>query len=162
MVLLISASRNSADCLAAIQKELGESAEHITSISQVAAKLRSAEYSAIVVDQSLIDADPASHETVWKHAGTAIPVFLNFAISGVERVIRDLRAALARRQKEQLAAARAAQAALRNELTGAVAGILLSSELALAQPAIPAALADKLRSVHELALELKERLGTVA
>ena len=162
MVLLISASRNSVDCLAAIEKELGETAEHITAISQITAKLRSAEYSAIVIDQSLVDANPAASDTIWKHAGTAIPVFLSFAISGVDRIVRDLRVALARRQKEQLVAARAAQAALRNELTGAVAGILLSSELALAQPAIPATIVDKLRSVHELALELKARLGTVA
>ena len=162
MVLVISASKSSADCLAAIEKELGETAEHITAISQVASKLRSAEYSAIVIDQSLIDANPAASDTIWKHAGTAIPVFVSFAISSVDRVIRDLRAALARRQKEQLAAARAAQTALRNELTGAVAGILLSSELALAQPAIPASIADKIRSVHELALELKARLGAVA
>src|SRR5882724_8872141 len=81
--------------------------------------------------------NPAASDALWKNAGTAIPVFVNFAITGSGRIVRDLRAALTRRQREQLLATRAAQAALRNELTGAISGILLSSELALAQPAVP-------------------------
>jgi hypothetical protein len=162
MVLLISAARNAAECAAAIEKDLGESVELISAISQSAAKLRSAEYAAIVVDQSMVDAHPASADTLWKHAGTAIPIFISFAISGVERIVRDVRSALTRRRQEQLLAARAAQAALRNELAGAVSGILLSSELALAQPALPASIADKLRSVHELALQIQSRLGSAA
>jgi hypothetical protein len=162
MVLLISASRNAAECVAAIEKELAGGVDLVPSIAQGAAKLRGAEYSAIIVDQSLADANPNGTEALWKQAGTAIPVFVNFAISGVERVVRDLRAALSRRQHEKLLAARAAQASLRNELTGAISGILLSSELALAQPALPPSIADKLRSVHELALQIKSRLGTAA
>jgi hypothetical protein len=56
---------------------------------------------------------------------------------------------------------RVAQAALRNELTGAISGILLSSELALAQPALPTSVMDKLKSVYQLALQIKSRLGSV-
>ena len=162
MILLVSASRNVGECISSIEKELGEGSEYVSTLAQAAAKLRSGEYTAIVLDQSLLDANAAAADSLWKNVGTAIPVFVNFAISGCSRVVQDLRAALNRRQKEQLLATRAAQAVLRNELTGAVAGILLSSELALAQPAIPSAVADKLRSVHELALEIKARLGTVA
>ena len=162
MVLLISAAKNATDCAAAIERDLGENVELISAISQSAAKLRSADHVAIIIDQSLVDASPNATDGLWKHAGTAIPLVINFAISGVDRIVRDVRCALARRRQEQLFAARAAQAALRNELAGAVSGILLSSELALAQPAIPASIADKLRSVHELALQIQTRLGTTA
>lgn len=160
MVLLISSAKNAAECAAAIEKDLGENVEFVSAISQSAAKLRVAEYAAIVVDQSVIDSHAASADSVWKHAGTAIPVIVNFAISGVDRIVRDVRSALARRRQEQILASRAAQAALRNELAGAVSGILLSSELALAQPSIPVTVADKLRSVHELALQIQSRLGS--
>ena len=162
MFLLVSTSKNISECLALIEKELGETTEHVSTLPQATARLRAGEYTAVVVDQSLFDFDPAASDSLWKNAGTAVPIFVNFAISGSVRVVRDLRAALTRRQKEQLLAARAAQAALRNELTGAISGILLSSELALAQPAVPSAVAEKLRSVHELALQIKSRLGTVA
>src|SRR5438067_391904 len=145
MFLLISASKNSAECLATIEREMGEMAEHVSTIPQATARLRAAEFAAIVVDQSLVDVNPAASDVLWRNAGTAIPILVNFAISGAERIVRDLRAALIRRQREQLIAARAAQAALRNELTGAVSGILLSSELVLAQPALPANVVDKLR-----------------
>ena len=162
MVLLISAAKNGFECAAAIEKDLGESVDLISAVSQSAARLRTAEYDAVVIDQSLVDAHSASADTLWKHAGTAIPVSVNFAISGVERIVRDVRSALARRRQEQILAARAAQAALRNELAGAISGILLSSELALAQPAVPATILEKLRSVHELALQIQSRLGTAA
>ena len=162
MVLLITTAKNTAECVAGIERELGEQVELAGTIQQGAARLKAAEFTAMVVDQSLVDMNPAVSEGLWKHAGTAIPVFTNFAISSADRIIRDLRAALIRRQKEQLLATRAAQAALRNELTGAVAGILLSSELALAQPDLPLAISDKLRSVYDLALQLKSRLGSPA
>ncbi len=162
MVLLISAAKNAAECAAAIERNLSEKVELISAISQSSVKLRNGDYAAIVIDQSLVDASPLATDTLSKHSGTAIPVILNFAISGVDRITRDVRSALSRRRQEQLLAARAAQAALRNELASAVSGILLSSELALAQPAIPASIADKLRSVHELALQIQSRLGSAA
>jgi hypothetical protein len=162
MVLLISAAKNAAECAAAIERDLGENVEMISAFSQSAAKLRTSEYASIIIDQSLIDASPKASDGLWKQAGTAIPIIVNFAISGVDRTVREVRSALSRRRQEQLLAARAAQAALRNELAGAVSGILLSSELALAQPAIPASVADKLRSVHELALQIQSRLGSAA
>ena len=162
MVLLITASKNATQFIAASDHDLGEQVELAASLQQGAVKLKAAEFSAIVVDQSLLDVNPDASDALWQYAGTAIPVFANFAISGADRVIRDLRAALIRRQKEQVLAARAAQAALRNELTGAVAGILLSSELALAQPGLPATITDKLRSVYDLAVQLKTRLENVA
>ena len=162
MVLLISAAKNATDCASAIERDLGENVELICSVSQSSAKLRSGDYAAVIVDQSLVDASPSATDRLWKYAGTAIPIVVSFAISGVDRIVRDVRSALARRRQEQLLAARAAQAALRNELAGAVSGILLSSELALSQPAIPASIAEKLRSVHELALQIQSRLGSAA
>lgn len=162
MVLLVGNSAKISECAMAIERDLGETVESVHTIPQATAKLRTADFAAIVADQSLVEANPTSSDSLWKHAGTAVPVIVNFAINGADRIVRELRAAMTRRQHEHLLAARAAQAALRNELTGAIAGILLSSELALAQPSVPATVADKLRSVHELALQIKSRLGTPA
>ncbi len=51
---------------------------------------------------------------------------INFAISSIERLVRDVRAALRRRQRELQAATRKAESALRSELNEALTGILLS------------------------------------
>jgi hypothetical protein len=52
-------------------------------------------------------------ETLQQHMGTAIPVQINFAISGIGRVVRELRAALERRKREVLVARQAAKQTLR-------------------------------------------------
>ena len=159
MILLISNAHSAAECAMPIEQKLGHAVEVVNTIAQGIARLRNADYSAVIVDQAFLDLHPVAAEGLWKHSAMAIPVFVNFAISGTDRIIRDIRSALDRRQKEQWNAARAAEVALRSEVTGAVAGILLSSELALAQPALPPTVESKLRSVHELAKQIQDRLG---
>src|SRR4051794_12966027 len=162
MILIISAAKNAVDCVAQVEKNTGQRVRLAQSIPAGNAMLRDAEFSAVVVDQAFVDLNPISTDVLWKNTGTAIPVFVNFAICGAERLVRDVRAALSRRETERVLAAKAAEAILRSELNGAVTGILLSSELALAQPALPVAVMSKLQSVHELALQMKSRLGSVA
>jgi hypothetical protein len=87
-----------------------------------------------------------------------MPVQVNFAISGCSRLGREVKAALLRRDGEQAVARRAAVTEIENDLKSAVTGLLLESQLALREPAIPAALEPKLRHLVELAGALRERL----
>ncbi|MCU1308398.1 MAG: hypothetical protein JWN45_3093 [Acidobacteriaceae bacterium] len=162
MILLISAAKNAANCVSAVEKNTGERVQLVQNLSAGSAMLRGGEFSAVVVDQAFVDLNPISADVLWKHTGTAIPVFVNFAISGADRLVRDVLAALSRREKERVLATKAAETALRSELNGAVTGILLSSELALALPSLPVGVVNKLQSVHELALQIRTRLGNVA
>jgi hypothetical protein len=97
-----------------------------------------------------------------QHLGAAIPVYVNFAISGIERVVREIRTALSRRQREEKVARQSAQQAMWSELKESVTALLLSCDLALAMPGVPPPAADKLRLVHELACQIRERLGATA
>lgn len=162
MIIIASSAANVRECALALEKQTGERSVSSTSLRECAHKLQAQEYTAVVVDQVLVDATPGSLDLLWKHAGGAIVVTVNLAISGAERVVREVKAALRRRERERTAAQQAAAARLRNELTGAVTGILLSSELALKEPALPPIVVSKLRSVHELALQMKQRLGPAA
>src|SRR4051812_20443508 len=146
MVLLISSSKSSQESVVVLEKSLGRPVFSVAGVQQAGARLRGGDCSVIVIDQSSAGADPSTADSLYKVVGAASVISVNFAISSVERIARDVRAALDRRQHEQLHATRAAQAALRNELTGPISGILLSSELALAQPALPIGVADKLKS----------------
>jgi hypothetical protein len=162
MILLITPSARAGECARALQEATGESAEVAASLRQAASQLRSQEYSAVVMDQSLLEAEPDESETALQHIGTAIPVPINFAISGIERVVRELRAALHRRKREAVVARQGAEQNLRNELKGTVTALLLSCEIALETPDLPAVAQAKLRAIDELAREMRTKLGVSA
>ena len=159
MILVISSAASAAQWAPALQKSTGERVQSAASLREAAQKMRQSDFSVLLVDQVLLEASPASAEMLWKQSGAALTVVANFAISGAERLGREVRLALARRQREKVLAVREAQALLRSELNSAVTGILLSSEIALNQPAVPPAIASKLRSVYELAQQMRARLA---
>jgi hypothetical protein len=162
MIIIVSSGANARECALALEKQTGERSVFSSTLRECAHKLQSQEFTAVVLDQVLVDSSSGSMDMMWKHAGGAIVVAVNFAINGADRVVREVKAALRRRERERARAQSAVQTSLRNELTGAVTGILLSSELALKQPELPAMVVSKLRSVHELALLMKQRLGPAA
>ncbi len=163
MILLITASTRAQECAAAIERAVNEPTDVCRKLSQAARNLRlTTECSAVVIDQTLTEADPAATDVVLKEAEAAMPVFVNFAICGVDRVVRDVRSALQRRAEERARALREAETHLRSELTEALTGILLSSQLALEVPALPAAVQTRLRSVYQLAMSMRQRLNSAA
>jgi len=115
-------------------------------------------YAMVVVDQILADSDPEGCEPIWKSAGMAIPLQINFALAGSARLEREMRGALARRDREQQLGAAAAAAALDDELKNAVTGFLLESRLALAEENIPPRVESRLRTLAAMADQLRERL----
>ena len=73
--------------------------------------------------------------------------------------MREIRAALSRRQREEQVARHSAEQAMWSELKESVTALLLSCDLALAVPDVPPPAADKLRTMHDLACQIGERLG---
>ena len=98
-------------------------------------------------------------ETAFEQLGTAILVQVNLAISGMERLVREVRAALQRRQREEPRARQAAVGRLHSELNGTVTALLLSSELALGTSGLPAAAGEKLRVGTRIGGETPEAIG---
>jgi hypothetical protein len=110
--------------------------------------LRRREFAAVVVDETMAECDPSAAEAIWDRAGLAIPLQINFALSGAARLTREIRAALHRREREQALARRAAAAMIESELKTTVAGLLLHSQFA-----------DKLRVVADLAGSHRQQLN---
>lgn len=115
-------------------------------------------YAIVVLDQNLAESDPDGADLIWKSAGVAIPLQMNFALTGSARMEREVRAALARRQREQLLASTAAITAVDAELKNAVTGFLLESRLALAEENIPPHIETRLRTLEDIAGRLRQRL----
>lgn len=130
------------------------------SLQEAGASLRAHEYSAVVLDQLLVDADPDESERIVQHLGSAMPLYVNFALCGLERLVRETRTALARREREDRVARSAAQQALSSELKESITAMLLSCDLALAVPGVPTSAVEKIRSVHDLACGIREHFAS--
>ena len=74
-------------------------------------------------------------------------------------MVREVQVGLRRIDGEKAQAMKSAERALANQLRGNLTGILLNSDLALRQKAIPADVAEKVKSVRDLAEEMRSHLG---
>jgi signal transduction histidine kinase len=162
MIMLITSSPCGTECAAALQKAIAEPVQLAANAHAAVTLLRRAEYNALVLDGYHVDAAPHAVDSMLAQAGGAVPVYVNFAISGTERVVREVQTALRRVQHERLAAMKSAAATLRNQLRSALTGILLSSDLALAVPHLPPAAELKIKFVRELAESMRQQLETAA
>jgi hypothetical protein len=158
-ILMVTGIEGARNCAAMVGAQLGMEVEVAEGRRAALAALRRHEFLALVIDESLAECDPAAAEKICESAGLAIPMQINFAISGAARLIREIRAALIRREREQTQARRAAAAAIETELKTTVAGLLLHSQLALSGGGVPAAVADRLRMVADLAGSLRQQLS---
>lgn len=156
--LMITGITGAEHCAASLSKQLGAPVDVASSRREGLAALRRREYTIVVIDEPVAESSPEGAEQIWKQAGLAIPLQLNFAISGTDRILREMRAALLRREHEQQLAMRAAASTIACELKDTVTGLLLHSQLALAEPALPAPLTARLQTVADLAGNLRTRL----
>jgi hypothetical protein len=159
-ILMVTGIEGARNCAAAVGTELGIDVEVTEGRKAALMALRQREFLAVVLDETIADCDPAAAEAIWAHAGLAIPLQVNFALSGTARLVREIRAALHRRERERALASKAAAVAIEMELNSTVAGLLLHSQLALKGGPVPASVADKLRVVADLAGNLRQQLST--
>jgi CheY-like chemotaxis protein len=161
-ILMVTGIEGARNCAAAVEAQLGMTVEVADSRKSALAALRRQEFAVVLMDDTMAECDPASAEAIWDKAGLAMPLQINFAVAGAARVIRDIRAALSRRQREQALARRAAVSVIETEMNTTIAGLLLHSQLALAGNQVPPSVADKLRTVADLATSLRQQLASTA
>jgi len=127
-------------------------------LQEASARLREQTYAAAVIDQFVLESEPEESEQMIEHLGTAFPVYINFAVTGLDRMVRDVRSALHRRKREESAARRAVLDQMNSEMRETLTAMLLSCELAMSVPEVPAPAAEKIRAIDNLARELRLRL----
>lgn len=157
-VLLVARLEGLETCARVLEEQLGGMVEVAAGRQQGLTALRRREFAVVVVEESLSEGDPAWADQMWSHLGSAVPLQVNFAISGCARLGREVKAALVRRDGERASARRAVATELQDELKSSLTGLLLQSELALREPAVPASLEPKLRHMVELAGSIREQL----
>jgi hypothetical protein len=160
-VLIISPMADAEGFAASLGSTLGCSVNIAASYRSGLMALRHRDYSVVVVDDCMAEANPAAADLLWQSFGMAVPVQINFALSGGSRLAREVQAAMVRRERQQALALRAAASHLESELKSTLTGLLLQSQLALAEPELTPKLAGKLTLVAELAGNLRQRLERV-
>jgi signal transduction histidine kinase len=158
MILLITPSERGQQCTDALQAATGEQVRWAKNLQEAITFLREQTYSAAVIDQFLLETEPEEGEQTIEHLGTAFPVQINFAVTGMERLVREVRSALHRRRREESAARRAVAEQMRCEMRETLTALLLSCELAMSVPELPNPAAERIRSIDMLARELRLRL----
>jgi hypothetical protein len=163
MIILVSASSRAKECATTIEQKTHQQTHVATALAKAIEQLQAHEYDLIVVDESFQQVESGAESLVSSHAGNAIPVYVNLALHGTDRVALEVNRALQRLTAERLSSMRSAENLLRNELRGQVTAILLNSELALREGQLPTSAAAKMKEVHDLADQMRVRLdGGVA
>ena len=159
-ILMVTGIEGAYNCAEVVGKQLALEVVVAEGRKSALALLHQREFAAVVVDESIAECDPAAAEAIWQRSGLAIPLQINFALCGLARLVREIRAALGRREREQTLAYRAAAAAIESNLKSTLAGLLLHSQLALSGSDANSAVAERLRTVADLVGSLRRQLGT--
>jgi len=158
MILLITAQSRGPELATLVQQATSQETHWAQNVQQAAACLREHAYSAVVIDQFLLETEPEDSDQMIEHLGTAFPVYINFAVTGLDRLIREVRSALHRRRREEAAARRSVAEQFQSEMRETLTAMLLSCELAMSVPDVPMVAAEKIRTIDTLARELRLRL----
>jgi signal transduction histidine kinase len=158
MILVITPSARGQECALSLNLATGRQTYWAPSLQDAVARLREQTYSAAIIDQFLLETEPQESDQMIEHLGTAFPVYINFAVTGMDRLIREVRSALHRRQREETAARTAVVEQMRSEMRETLTAMLLSCELAMSVPDMPSPASEKIRAIDNLARELRTRL----
>lgn len=158
MILLITPSAKGPQCAGSLYGDTGQETDWAQTLQEAATHLREQTYSTVVIDQFLLETEPEESDQMIEHMGTAFPVYINFAVTNMERLMREVRSALHRRKREESAALRAVADRMHSEMRETLTAMLLSCELAMSVPDVPSLAAEKIRNIDNLARELRLRL----
>jgi hypothetical protein len=120
--------------------------------------LREQSYAVAVIDQFLLETEPEESDQMIEHLGTAFPVYINFGVTGMNRLLSEVRSALHRRKREESAAFRTVVEQLNSEMRESLTAVMLSCELAMSVPDVPRPAAEKIQAIDNLARGMRLRL----
>jgi hypothetical protein len=158
MILLVTPSARGQQCADSLNVATGRQTHWAQNLQEAATRLREQTYSAAVIDEFLLETEPKESDQMIEHLGTAFPVYINFGVTGMERLVREVRSALHRRKREETAARCAVVEQMRSEMRETLTAMLLSCELAMSVPDVPVPASEKIRAIDNLARELRLRL----
>ncbi len=157
-VLLVSSLEAAQVCAEEIRRALRCVVEVAEGRKAAMSVLRRKEFAAVVVDDAIAESDEEAAEQLWRIAGLAVPLQLNFAICSAVRVTRELRAALYRRSLEEGRARKSAENTLQADIGSALTGIVLELDLLQRASDVPPHLRERLTELSRMTGDLRKKL----
>ena len=158
MVLLVWSSERCAEGGAAIGEALHEPVRVAANLQHAIEQLQTAAFSLVIFDDRTIDRAPSETELAFQHLGEAIPVVVNFAISGMDRIVAFVRTARERRRIEVYKLEESVRSGLRAQFKDDVTALLLLCGVARQDPALAAAGSERISKIEEIASSMREKL----
>jgi hypothetical protein len=158
MILLITPSASGSQSMEVLRAATNLEVHWAQTLQQAVAHLREQTYSAAVIDEFLLETDPDESDLMIEHLGTSFPVYIKFGVTGMERLVREVRSALHRRKREETSARQAVAEQMHSEMRETLTAMLLSCELAMSIPNVPGPAAERIRAIDGFARELRIRL----
>ncbi|HTU40111.1 MAG TPA: hypothetical protein VMF10_00275 [Candidatus Aquilonibacter sp.] len=159
MILLITPSTQGPECARHLKEATGEETHWAENLQQALGRLREQSYSVVVLDQFLSENEPSESDHMLDLLGTAFPIYVNFAVTGMQRLLREVRSALHRRKREEDQARQSVEQQIHSEMFESLTSMLLSCELAMSVPGVPPPVTEKIRLIDNLARGMRLKLG---
>lgn len=118
---------------AALLRDQRFDVEAVTDFAACMQALHTRPFDMLLMEETVLAFDPSLAERVYGAAGLAVVLEVNFGIADAGRLSQHVRVALRRRSREEQQVAFAARVKLQSELSAALTGLLLESQLALRQ-----------------------------
>jgi hypothetical protein len=157
-VLIITGMEASDSLVSMLTDRLGVRVEVAATRRAGLAGVRRGDFAVVVVEEHLVEEDPEWADQLWASAGAAMPLQINFALTGGARLAREVKSAMRRLEGEQAIARKSALIQLESEMKGSLTGLVLQSELAMREPPGSPGLGPKLKKLVELASDIRNHL----
>jgi len=158
MILLVSPSCKGKQVVREIERACDAPVWLVLNLDQADKAMASNEYSALVVDQPVLDMEPDAVSFFLQRAGRGLPIFVSLTVACPERVAAEVRAALARNDQVMRRARQLARDDLRSELKDIVTGLTLECDLTLNLPSVAGDVETRLLRLQNLTGEIRHLL----
>jgi hypothetical protein len=150
MILLVTKSHLAENCAMQLESAMNEDVQTASSLVRARTLFRTGRFRAIILDECLLQTDPAIAESLVDSCRSACSIFVNMAISGIDRIVRQVKTAARHEEQLQRQSQILAIVALKNELKDTMTGLLLALDLACSRQPSDASLLQVQRLVHKL------------
>lgn len=156
-VLLFAADFSVARVAQILAKDLQAAVTCVNDQRRCQELLQQKSFTLVVIEEAVALENEATLESLYELAAEAFVLEVNFGIASAPRIVRQLRAAMKRRNTDHKKARHAAMLSLQRELSGSVSGLLLESQLALRTegPAVAPALEHLVTLAEALCQQLR-------
>ena len=157
MILVLGRPALGSNFTNAVSESTGHRTELVHSIRTTLDQLRKHHFTLLIIDDGLPELDDSNTKLLLAQAGTALPVFVNLAVSLPDRVSREARVAILSVQAEEQAAQQIAHHYIGAQIRSGLASVILASEQ-MSRSQTDATLQDHLKRVTAAAMRILTEL----